>query len=60
MICPNCRKAGEENSLNHIKRSISFHNKCEYKGDCGCQHRVGQGLFVTKGSKVPLMRTQSP
>jgi hypothetical protein len=60
MICPNCRKAGEENSLGHLKRATHWHDKCEYEGDCGCQHKVGPGWFVSKGSKAPLMRTQSP
>lgn len=60
MICLNCRKAGEENSLGHLKRATHWHDKCEYEGGCGCQHRVGLGLFVTKGSKVPLMQIQSP
>ncbi len=41
MICLNCRKAGEENSLGHLKRATHWHEKCEYKGDCGCHHKVG-------------------
>ena len=57
MICQNCRKAGEENSLGHLKRAAQWHEKCER---CECQHKVGPGWFVSKDSKAPLMRTQSP
>ena len=33
------------------------HDDC--KG-CECQHKTGPGWVVVKGSKAPLMRTQSP
>ena len=60
MICQNCHKAGEENALAHFKRSSHWHEKCEYKGDCSCQHKTGLGLHVRADSKEPLMLTQSP
>jgi hypothetical protein len=57
MICDYCIKAGEENSLNHIKNAIKLHKKC---GGCVCQHKTGQGWVKVAGVPVPLMRTQSP
>ena len=59
MICHNCITAGEENSLAEYKRAAKFHKKCDYKG-CVCQHKTGPGYVRRAGSKVPLMRTQSP
>ncbi len=41
MICDNCTKAGEENSLNHLKRAAHWHEKC---GGCECQHKTGPGF----------------
>jgi hypothetical protein len=60
MICQSCLKAGEENALGHLKRASHWHNKCEYEGDCGCQHKTGPGYVRRGDSKVPLMQTQSP
>jgi hypothetical protein len=57
MICDNCIKAGEENSLNHLKRAAHWHEKCE---GCVCQHKTGQGWVKVEGVPVPLMQTQSP
>jgi hypothetical protein len=34
MICQNCHKAGEENTLTHYKRSAHWHDKCDDKGVC--------------------------
>jgi hypothetical protein len=59
MICRNCLRAGEENALAHFKRSSHWHEKCEYKGDCSCQHRTGLGLYVKKVSKETLTPTLS-
>ena len=57
MICDYCTKAGEENSLNHLKRAAHWHEKCE---GCVCQHKTGQGWVKAKGVPAPLMQTQSP
>ena len=59
MICLNCRKAGEENQSNHLKRAAQWHDKCDMKG-CVCQHKTGTGWVKAKDSKAPLMQTQSP
>lgn len=59
MICNNCMRAGEENTLSHYKRATAWHGKCDYKG-CVCQHKTGPGFVRRAGSKVPLMQTQSP
>ena len=59
MICDNCSKAGEENTLTHYKRAGNWHEKCNDKG-CVCQHKTGPGYVKREGSKVPLMQTQSP
>ena len=57
MICDNCIKAGEVNSLNHLKRATHWHEKCE---GCVCQHKTGQGWVKVEGVPTPLMQTQSP
>ena len=57
MICENCIKAGEENSLNHLKRAAHWHEKCE---GCVCQHKTGQGWVKVEGVPTPLLQTQSP
>ena len=59
MICQNCHKAGEENTLTHYKRSAQWHDKCDDKG-CVCQHKTGPGYVKRADTKVPLMQTQSP
>ena len=59
MICSNCMKAGEENTLSHYKRASNWHDKCDYKGRV-CQHKTGPGYVRRADSKVPLMQTQSP
>ena len=59
MICDNCGKAGEENSLGHLKRAANWHEKCNVKG-CVCQHKTGPGWVKHANTKVPLMQTQSP
>jgi hypothetical protein len=57
MICDYCIKAGEENSLNHVKNATKLHKKC---GGCVCQHKTGRGWVKVEGVPVPLMQTQSP
>jgi hypothetical protein len=59
MICQNCLKGGEENTLAHYKRSAQWHDKCDDKG-CVCHHKTGPGYVKRDGTKVPLMQTQSP
>ena len=49
MICENCLKAGEENSLNHIKRDTHWHEKCR---GCECQHKTGQGYVRRESTKA--------
>lgn len=58
MICISCRAAGRANAGQDYRNAIILHANC--KGDCGCQHKTGQGIIVRAGSKVPLMQTQSP
>lgn len=59
MICSYCIRAGEENSVGHLKRAAHWHDKCDIKG-CVCQHKTGPGYVRRAGTKVPLMQTQSP
>ena len=59
MICQNCLKGGEENTLAHYKRATNWHDKCDFKG-CVCQHKIGPGYVRRADTKVPLMQTQSP
>lgn len=57
MICDPCTEGGEYNRLNQIKLSEAHHEQCE---GCVCQHKTGPGWVLRKGSKAPLMQTQSP
>ena len=57
MICDPCIEGGEYNRLNQIKLSEAHHEQCE---GCLCQHKTGPGWVLRKGSKAPLMQTQSP
>ena len=59
MICQNCHKAGEENSLTHYKRSAQWHDKCDDEG-CVCQHKTGPGHVKRAGVREELVQTQSP
>lgn len=56
MICQNCHKAGVENTANHFKRALHWHDKCDDKG-CVCQHKTGTGH--TRVSAGLLKQTQS-
>lgn len=56
MICVHCIIAGEMNK-SYSSDAEKLHKLCE---GCVCQHKTGPGWVVTKGSKVPLMQTQSP
>ncbi len=57
MICVDCRLAGSFNSVDVAAAKV-MHDKCE--GDCGCQHKTGQGWVVKKGTRIPQMQVQSP
>ena len=59
MICKACTVGGFLNRNGYYDKATDLHYECEDKG-CVCQHKVGPGLVVTKGSPVPLMQTQSP
>ena len=59
MICQNCLKGGEENTLAHYKRATNWHDKCDFKG-CVCQHKTGPGHVKRAGVRVELVQTQSP
>ncbi len=50
MICQNCHKGGEENTLTHYKRAANWHDKCDDKG-CVCQHKTGPGHTRVSASK---------
>ena len=58
MICANCVMAGEYNTKQWFVLAKTTHEYCE--GDCGCQHKTGQGWVKPSGSKVMLMQIQSP
>jgi hypothetical protein len=59
MVCQNCLNAGTNNGQGKYALAVEHHSRCDDKG-CVCQHKTGPGLIVTRNSKVPLMRTQSP
>ena len=58
MICQNCLKGGEENTLAHYKRATHWHDKCDYKG-CVCQHKTGPGYVKRPIENTPLKQQQS-
>jgi hypothetical protein len=42
MICQHCLSAGSLNSIKKFDEAQAKHRECNT--DCGCQHRVGDGL----------------
>ena len=57
MICQNCLKGGEENTLSHYKRATNWHDKCDYKG-CVCQHKTGPGHTKVSQDRMKLTQSQ--
>jgi hypothetical protein len=44
MVCIGCIAGGRANRNQDYSSAITLHATC--KGDCGCQHKTGQGPFV--------------